>query len=64
MFDKLLAIISMALFGAFMLIILLWVEEAPALPFVLGITFMMGIYDFWREAFSSKPKDKSDGSLL
>ncbi len=64
MFDKLLAIISMALFGAFMLIILLWVEEAPALWLVLGLTFLMGVYDFWLDAFSGREKTKDENSLM
>lgn len=64
MYDKILAVISMGLFGAFMLTILLWVEEAPALWFVLGLTLLMGIYDFWVDAFSGKEKEKSKDSLL
>jgi hypothetical protein len=34
MCANILAIVLVALCGAFMLIILLWVEESPALPFV------------------------------
>lgn len=64
MFDKVLAVTSMALFGVFMLILALWVEEAPVLPFVLAATFALGCYDFWLEAFSTRKREKDKNSLL
>ncbi len=64
MYDKILAVFSMALFGIFMLILALWVEEAPMLPFVLGATFLLGCYDFWLELFSGRKREKDKNSLL
>lgn len=56
MYDKVLAIGSILLFGGFLLILAIWVEEAPALPFVLAITFAMAAYDFWCDAFRGPDK--------
>ena len=64
MYDKVLAVFSILVFGAFLLILGLWVEEAPVLPFVLAITFLMGAYDFWLEVFSGRKRDKDENSLL
>lgn len=56
MYDKILAVFSMALFGGFLLILALWVEEAPVLPVVLAITFLLAAYDFWCDAFRKSDK--------
>ncbi|MGE3246670.1 MAG: hypothetical protein AB7F96_15285 [Beijerinckiaceae bacterium] len=64
MFEKLLAAFSMAVFGVFLVILGLRVEEAPILPFVLAATFAMGVYDFWRELFSGRKRKKDENSLL
>ena len=60
MYDKILAIGSMLLFGVFLLILALWVEEAPVLPVVLAITFIMAAYDFWCDAFRNSGRNSGD----
>ncbi|MGD9785591.1 MAG: hypothetical protein AB7E80_07805 [Hyphomicrobiaceae bacterium] len=53
MYDKLLALISYALFVAFLAILGIWVESV-SLKLVLIITALMCGYDFFLDAFSRK----------
>ncbi|CFX64330.1 conserved exported protein of unknown function [Candidatus Filomicrobium marinum] len=59
MYDKLLAIFSLALYLAF-IAILGYAVEGWDIKIVLIITGLMVTYDFWREAFS-KIKNGSKG---
>lgn len=57
MYDKFLAIVSLALFVAFLAVLAIWVESI-ALKVVLGTTAAMAAYDFWHEAFRRRSKSE------
>ncbi len=60
MYEKLLAVFALILFGGFLAILVWWVE-AIALQVVLLITFLFAAYDFWLDAFSSKKTRNGSG---
>lgn len=47
--DKVLAVLSMALFIAFLGILIWWVRE-PDLIIVVAVVSAMAVYDFWKGA--------------
>ena len=47
MYDKLLAIIALALLAGFLAVIGLWVEST-SLRMLLVVTALLAAYDFWR----------------
>ena len=55
MYDKILALVSFALFAIFLAILGIWVESM-SLKIVLIITALMCGYDFWLDAFSATNK--------
>ncbi len=55
MYDKILALVSFAMFAIFLAILGIWVESM-SLKIVLIITALMCGYDFWLDAFSAKSK--------
>ena len=59
MYDKILALISFAMFAVFLAILGIWVEST-SLKIVLIITVLMCGYDFWRDAFSSRNTGSND----
>ncbi|MCB1505653.1 MAG: hypothetical protein KDJ47_11815 [Hyphomicrobiaceae bacterium] len=59
MYDKILALISFAMFAVFLAILGIWVEST-SLKIVLIITVLMCGYDFWRDAFSSRNTGNND----
>lgn len=61
MYEKLLAVFALIIFGAFMGILAWWVQAIP-LQIVLLITFLFAAYDFWLDAFSAKKNGNSNGA--
>ncbi len=53
MYEKLLAVFALIIFGTFMGILAWWVQAIP-LQIVLLCTFLFAAYDFWLDAFSAK----------
>lgn len=54
-YEKILALVSLAIFAAFMGILGLWVD-AIDLKVVLLVTVAMAAYDFARDLFTSKKR--------
>lgn len=54
MYAKILAVVCIAIFGAFLYVTSAQVEEGGALLVLLAITFAMVCYDFWLTAFKKK----------
>jgi len=59
MYDRLLALFALAVFGIFLGIIGWRVQEWD-LRIVLLIAFAMASYDFWRDAISSQKENKGE----
>lgn len=56
--DRILAVLSMALFVGFLGILVYYVSD-PALWVVLAVVALMGCYDFWTELRSGIGTDSS-----
>lgn len=57
--DRILAVLSMALFVGFLGILAYYVSD-PALWVVLAVVTLMGCYDFWAELRSGTGTDSSE----
>lgn len=55
MYDKLLAVFSIALLVAFLLVLGWWIEGTDV-KIVLAITALLAAYDFWLDAFRGNGK--------
>lgn len=59
MLDKILAVISISLFIAFMMVVTIYVNE-PALWVIVMIGLAMGTFDFVREIFNGGKVTESE----